>query len=123
MLRDKKKNGGKDGRDGKRQACGVEHEHQFGFAAQSRKCDTGGRVCCLTNLRERQPGQRAKEKRSGEAFCAFEKLLSSRASLIKAPRVYLALLDSWNFRMITFEERLGGEDNEEEHLSVSTGVM
>lgn len=70
----------------------------------------------------------SKKNRSGEAFCALKfffhrKPLSSKLFKSISPSLSLSPTPVLEFRLMTFEEELRGEDNKEEHLPVSAAVI
>ncbi len=75
---------------------------------------------CVWQILESDSRDRKQKNGSGGAFFVPPKLLSSRASLIKATEIYftflIPLIPVLEFRLITFEEELRGEENKEEHL-------
>lgn len=94
--------------------------------SSERKYDTDGGVCAFDESWRVTGGTESKRTGAEKPFVLW-KLLSSWASLIKALQIYFTLLVSLipvlELRLITFEEELRGEDNKEEHLSVSVAAM
>lgn len=82
---------------------------------------------CVFDKSLRVTAETESERTAAEEPFVLPKHLSSRASLIKALQICFTLLVSLipvlEFRLITFEEELRGEDNKEEHLPVSTAAM